>query len=97
MRAMHPIISAAAALGGQTQLARVLGVTPPAVNQWISGFRPIPVLQCPAIERATGVSVEELRPDVCWHRVPDPDWPNPAGRPLIDVVAEARSALARTC
>ena len=20
-----------------------------------------------------------------WQRVPDPDWPNPAGKPLLDV------------
>ena len=33
--------------------------------------------------------VEELRPDVHWIRVPDPDWPHPQGRPAIDVAAPA--------
>lgn len=90
---MQAIMSAAAALGGQARLAQVLDVTPPTVNQWVGGTRPVPATQCPAIERATGVTVEELRPDVRWHRVPDPHWPNPAGRPLIDVVAQAATGV----
>ena len=49
-------------------MARILDVKPPTVNQWISGERPIPAEQCPAIERATNgqVKCEELRPDVDW-------------------------------
>jgi hypothetical protein len=40
-----------------------------------------------AIERATKgtATVEALRPDVAWSRIADPDWPHPAGRPVIDV------------
>ncbi len=54
--------------GGQAALAKLLGVTPGAVYQWVVGKRPIPAEQCPRIERAIngGVRCEDLRPDVCW-------------------------------
>lgn len=49
---------------GQAGLARLLGVTPQAVNQWVSGNRPVPSRHVLAIESATGVSRHLLRPDV---------------------------------
>jgi DNA-binding transcriptional regulator YdaS (Cro superfamily) len=63
-----PISRACRIIGGASQMARSLGITPPSVSQWISGSRPIPAERCPAIERATGgaVTCEELRPDVDW-------------------------------
>lgn len=63
----------------------------PAAHQWLTGLRRVPPDRCPAIERATGgqVTVDELRPDVRWVRVPDPTWPHPDGRPAIDVVPSA--------
>ena len=65
---MNAIQSAAAILGSQKALADRVGVTPAAVNQWISGFRPIPAERCPTIERATKgvIRCEDLRPDVDW-------------------------------
>ena len=53
-------------VGGQAALARILRVTPPTVNQWINGDRPIPAERCPDIERASGgaVTCEQLRPDL---------------------------------
>lgn len=84
-----PLEAAIKAAGGTSALATVVGLGQSAISNWRArGTAPDPSY-CPAIERATGVSVEELRPDVCWHRVPDPDWPNPAGRPLIDVALAA--------
>lgn len=55
----------------------------------VSGTRPTPTDRCPAIERATEgrVTCEELRPDIRWHRIPDPAWPHAEGRPAIDVAA----------
>lgn len=50
--------------GRQADLARKLGVTPQAVNQWVKGRRPVPVRLALAIERETGVSRHRLRPDV---------------------------------
>ncbi len=52
----------------QAELAKVLGVTPGAVNQWVNGLNAVAAERCPAIERATGglVRCEDLRPDVQW-------------------------------
>lgn len=75
---------------GPTAIARMIGVRPPSVVEWRA--RGIPPDRCPAIERETAgrYPCEQLRPDVAWHRVPDPAWPwHTAGRPLIDVTAAA--------
>lgn len=52
----------------QVDLAKVLGVTPGAVNQWSSGMTTITEGRCIQIEAATGglVRCEDLRPDVQW-------------------------------
>lgn len=52
----------------QVALARSLGVTPGAVNQWVAGTTTIPVERCIQIEKATlgQVKCEDLRPDVDW-------------------------------
>lgn len=54
--------------GGQSAMARLLGVKPPSVNEWVKGGRPVPAERCPAIEKATAGAVrcEDLRPDVDW-------------------------------
>lgn len=80
-------------LGGPTAVARMLGIKPPSVIGW--NGKP-PSDRCPAIERATEgrVTCEQMRPDVRWQRVPDPDWPHAAGRPCIDVAAPERAAQA---
>lgn len=61
-----PILKACVAVGGVSRLAGLLSVTPPTVSQWVSGRRQVPAERCPAIEKATGVTCEELRPDVQW-------------------------------
>lgn len=84
---MAPMIADAVRIaGGQTELARRIGAKPQEIWNWCNG-RQIPAERCPSIERAVAgqVGVEALRPDVHWHRVPDPCWPHPGGRPLIDV------------
>ena len=47
-------------------MARLLHVSPPTVNQWVKGVRPVPGAQCPEIERLTNRAVlsESLRPDI---------------------------------
>ena len=50
------------AVGGPTKLARLLGVTPQAVDQW---KRRMPARRALQIEAVTGVSWRELRPDIC--------------------------------
>lgn len=62
---MNAIATVVEKLGaGQAGVARLLGVTPQAVNQWVSGNRPVPPRHVLAIEAATGVSRHLLRPDV---------------------------------
>jgi DNA-binding transcriptional regulator YdaS (Cro superfamily) len=52
----------------QDSLAKALGVTPGAVNQWVSGLTTVSAERCIQIEQATGgqVRCEDLRPDVAW-------------------------------
>lgn len=68
MSTTNAIQIACDSVGGQAALARMLSVSPPTVQQWRSGLRPIPAERCPLIERATGGAVrcEDLRPDVAW-------------------------------
>jgi DNA-binding transcriptional regulator YdaS (Cro superfamily) len=40
------------------------------VNQWVRGTRPVPVRYCLQIEKTTGVSRQELRPND-WEDI----WP----------------------
>ena len=63
-----PLITACEKVGGQAALARILGVKPPSVNQWVNGDRPVPAERCPDIEAATAgaVTCEEQRPDINW-------------------------------
>lgn len=78
-------------LGGPTAVARMLGIKPPSVIGWAGR---IPSERCPDIERGTAGSTtcEQMRPDVRWQRVADPDWPHPLGRPCIDVAAPVKQA-----
>lgn len=54
---------AARVAGGQTALARALGVTPQAVQQWVEANR-MSYLKVIDVERLTGVPRHELRPDL---------------------------------
>lgn len=47
-------------VGGQTKFARLIGVTAQAVSQWDE----VPPLRVLAVERVSGVSRSELRPDL---------------------------------
>jgi DNA-binding transcriptional regulator YdaS (Cro superfamily) len=58
--------------GGQSQLARRLGVTPPAILDWRRRGQ-IPAERVLAISRITGLSPNLLRPDL----YPDPTWVPP--------------------
>lgn len=56
-------------------------ISPQAVHKWGDS---VPEDRCPAIEKATGVTCDELREDVVWVRIQDKTWPHPKGRPLVD-------------
>lgn len=52
------------AQSSQAELAKLLGIAPSFVNQWVSGKRPIPITICVEIEQKTNgkVTRKELRP-----------------------------------
>lgn len=77
--------------GIQSALCNAIGAHSPDMTRWASGQRPVPPERCLAIERFTDgqVAVEQMRPDLRWIRVPDPNWPNAKGRPCIDVIGPA--------
>lgn len=58
-----PICKAAKVAGGQSALARLLKVTPQAVQKMCASGR-VPAERVLEIEKATGVSRHELRPDI---------------------------------
>lgn len=66
------IARAAELVGGKSALARLVGVTPPTVQQWANGDRPVPPERCVLVERVTygAVGRRDLRPDD-WQLI----WP----------------------
>ncbi|MEJ6656893.1 MAG: YdaS family helix-turn-helix protein [Pseudomonas sp.] len=60
---MSAISKAAEKAGGQSALAKLLGITSQAVNKMCASGR-VPAERVLAIEEATGVSRHELRPDL---------------------------------
>jgi DNA-binding transcriptional regulator YdaS (Cro superfamily) len=56
------------AIHTQVAIAKLIGIAPSFVNQWVSGNRPVPITACVAIERVTNGAVtrQELRPDDWW-------------------------------
>jgi DNA-binding transcriptional regulator YdaS (Cro superfamily) len=60
--AMNAIAEAISKAGGPTKLGRALGITRQAVEQWKG--RVVPPEHVLAIEKLTGVTRYELRPDI---------------------------------
>jgi hypothetical protein len=54
---------AIAKAGGQTNLGKLIGVSQGHVSQWLRRGR-VPATRAISIEKATGVSRKDLRPDV---------------------------------
>jgi DNA-binding transcriptional regulator YdaS (Cro superfamily) len=65
------VVRAADIAGGQSALARIVGVKQGHVWDWIYSTGLPPPVHCPAIEIATGVTCEELRADLLWERDDD--------------------------
>lgn len=82
--------SLASRRGGLSALAKDLKLTGQrplgTVWAWIDRNH-VPPEHAAQIEllESGNVTVEQLTRGVRWRRVPDPKWPNAAGRPLIDV------------
>lgn len=63
-------------VGGQTEMAKLLNVAAPTVNQWTTGIRPIPLGRMADIEKVTKGFIS--RKDLCaeWER----HWPELASK-----------------
>lgn len=62
----HPLEIAGEKFGNESSLAKELGVTRSAFNQWKKPGRHVPSRHCPKIERLTGTLCEELNSEVDW-------------------------------
>lgn len=84
---MNALDIAIARLDGVGKLAAAIGVGQTVISNWRARGTTPDATSCAAIEKATEgeVTVEVLRPNDRWLRVLDATWPNPAGRPLLDV------------
>lgn len=51
-------------LGGQSAMARLIGVTQPTVWAWLDRAKPLPAEHVLKVEEATGISRHDLRPDL---------------------------------
>lgn len=62
---------AASILGSKAKMAKLLSVSPPTVNQWCSGIRPIPAPRAVQIESLTQGEIkrEALCPSFPWNGV----------------------------
>ena len=58
-----PLENAIAAAGSKYRLAKLIGIKPPSVYDWLRTGR-IPAERVIAVEAATGISRTELRPDI---------------------------------
>jgi DNA-binding transcriptional regulator YdaS (Cro superfamily) len=73
-----------AAVGSQTGLAKLIGVSQTAVWKWVRGRKPLPAEHVLKVEKATGISRHELRPDLY------PREPAPRGAPPLGDMEPAR-------
>jgi DNA-binding transcriptional regulator YdaS (Cro superfamily) len=58
------LAAAVAHVGSQAALARVLSVSQPSVWKWINRGKPLPGEHVLLVEKETGVSRHDLRPDL---------------------------------
>lgn len=67
-RAQAGLEEAVRVVGGQAALARALGLSRQAVNQWLRVLGGVPPEWVDEVERVTGVRRECLRPDIFGRR-----------------------------
>lgn len=48
--------------GGQEQLAKICGVTQPAISKWVNSLKEVPIQYVLQVEAATGISKHDLQP-----------------------------------
>lgn len=87
---MHPLLAFlnAKARAEQDAFAARCRTTIGYLRKAVSVGQQLKPLTCALIEFESGgvVPVEDISlPETSWTRVPDPAWPHPAGRPLLDL------------
>lgn len=76
----HALEEAAHFFGSEAALARALGVSRGAVNQWKKPKRQVPAEYAPKIEKLTGVRSERLCPSVDWAAIRNASMPQSSPR-----------------
>lgn len=59
-----PLASAVRLIGGQSATARLLSVDQSTVHEWLRSGRALPAEHVLTVEKATGISRHDLRPDI---------------------------------
>ncbi|NYT25906.1 helix-turn-helix domain-containing protein [Alcaligenaceae bacterium] len=80
----HPLEVAAQKFGSEAALARAIGASRGAMNQWKNPGREVPAKYAPKIEKLTGVHCELLCPSVDWSVVRRSIRRNARRRPTKD-------------
>ena len=60
----HALKAAIDALGSQVALSALIGVGQPAISKWLAKGSQLPPEYVLTVERATGISKHDLRPDI---------------------------------
>ena len=66
MGGMSPLEKAIGIAGSQSSLASAIRGTPQLVNNWLRRGGLVPVEYCARVEKATGITRRDLRPDDWW-------------------------------
>lgn len=83
--------SALALAGGQSALARICGISQPAVWKWLQSSKRVPAEYVLRIEAETGVSRQHLRPDLYPSTLPASGTPIELADPEDDVACHRKS------
>lgn len=60
-------------VGSQAAMARLLGISQPSVWKWLDRSKQLPAEYVRAVEAATGIPKEQLRPDLYDPGIPGAD------------------------
>ncbi|MDE8651470.1 transcriptional regulator, partial [Novosphingobium album (ex Liu et al. 2023)] len=86
---VEPLQRAIRALGSQTALGRLIGISQQGISKMVRHSRPLPAEHVLTVEAATGISRHELRPDIY-----PIETPRSSGTPPGDASAAANPRTA---
>jgi DNA-binding transcriptional regulator YdaS (Cro superfamily) len=79
---------AVAVAGSQSELARICGISQPAVWRWVQSSKRVPADYVLRIEAKTGVSRHYLRPDIYPSTLPLGADAPALGAPVVEVACD---------